>query len=324
MKIPCRVALLVFSLLIHPVLLPAASSFEGPLQVRNLYPIFLHADQQYLEKAAVENSMSYSLSHSSTYTVQESGDWVIHLDMEITELNFRYRRIVSDLFELNVDIPVLVVGRGFMDGFLENYHSTFGFADYGRSQRPQNDFLYEVRREGRLIVKGRSGVRLGDIRLAVKKPLISRDGLGLSLRGDVEIPVSSARQGFSNGSPDAGLSVLLDRRVTGRIMTYWNLGAVFPGDLRAYERMDINNFVTGGISVEAVVKPGLSLIVQLQGQSAVYPVTDLLAVDRDAYLIIFGGRYKTGGRSLDLSLTEDINTAGAPDFILNLTYKIDL
>jgi len=324
MKTLYRACLLTILFLVQPLFLPAAFSFEGPLQVKNLYPIFLHADQQYLEKAAVENSMSYSLSHSSTYTVQESGDWVIHLDMEITELNFRYRRIVKDLFELNVDIPVLVVGRGFMDGFLESYHSAFGFPDYGRSQRPQNDFLYEVRREGRLIVKGRSGVRVGDIRLAVKKPLISRDGLALSLRGDVEIPVSDARQGYSNGSPDAAFSVLLDRRITDRVMTYWNLGAVFPGDVRGYERLDINNFIAGGMSVEAVVQPGLSLIVQLQGQAAVYPVTDLLAVDRDAYLIIFGGRYKTGRRSLDLSLTEDINTAGAPDFILNLTYKIDL
>ncbi len=324
MKSLYKVAVLIALLFIHPLFVSTAFSFEGPLQVKNLYPIFLHADQQYLEKAAVENSMSYSLSHSSTYTVQESGDWVIHLDMEITELNFRYKRIVKDLFELDVDIPVLVLGRGFMDGFLESYHSAFGFADYGRSQRPQNEFLYEVRRDGKLIVKGRSGVRLGDIRIAVKKPLISNDSLVLSLRGDVEIPVSDAEKGYSNGSPDAAFSVLLDKRITDRIMTYWNLGAVFPGDVRGYERLDINNFVSGGVSVEAVVEPGLSMLVQLQGQSAVYPETDLLAVDRDAYLLIFGGRYKTGKRSFDLSLTEDINTSGAPDFILNLTYKMDL
>jgi hypothetical protein len=157
----------MISILFYP--LSSANSFDGPLQVKNQYPIFLHANQQYIDKASLENSMSFSLSHSSTYTVQESGHWTINLDMEITELNLRYKRIIRDMFEINLDLPVLIIGAGFMDGFLADYHDTFGFADYGRSARPHNAFLYEVRRDGRLIIKGSSSAKLGDIRLAVKK-----------------------------------------------------------------------------------------------------------------------------------------------------------
>jgi hypothetical protein len=80
---------------------------------------------------------------------------------------------------------VLILGAGFMDGFLEEYHDTFGFSDYGRSERPKNEFLYEVKRDGALIIQGKSGVRLGDIRLALKKSLISSDDFGLSVKGDV-------------------------------------------------------------------------------------------------------------------------------------------
>jgi len=235
---------------------PHAFSFEGPLQVNNLFPIFLHADQPYLEKAGMESAMSYSLSHSSTYTVQASGKWDIYLDMEITALNFRYKRIIKDVVEFDMDVPVLIIGGGFMDGILADYHSAFGFPDYGRSARPNNDFLCEVRRDDNLIIKGRSGIRLGDV--------------------------------------------------------------------RGYEKLDLKNFVYGGAGVEAYIGRGVSFLVQLQGQSPVYPETDLLAVDRDAYLLVIGGRYKTGKRSFDLSLTEDINTSGAPDFILNLTYKLNL
>ncbi|HDY89533.1 MAG TPA: DUF3187 family protein, partial [bacterium] len=155
--------------------------FEGPLQVKNQYPVFIHADQPYLEEAAMRNSMSYSLSHSSTYTVQESGEWIVHLDMEITELNFRYKRIIKDQFEFGLDIPVLILGGGFMDGFLENYHDAFGFPDYGRSNRPHNDFLYEVRKNGELIIQGRSGVGIGDIRITAKKPLAASEGFNLSI-----------------------------------------------------------------------------------------------------------------------------------------------
>jgi hypothetical protein len=297
-------------------------AFEGPLQIRNSYPIFIHADQPYLEKAAMENSMSFSLSHSSTYTVDESDNWIINLDMEITEFTFRYKRILRELVELDVDIPVLVIGGGFMDGFLEEYHDTFGFSDYGRSERPHNELLYEVRENGDLIVEGKSGVRLGDIRISVKKPLMSSDKYHLSIKGDLEIPISNAEEGFSNGSLDAGIALLFDAAITDRIMTYWNIGAVFPGDVKGHKDLDLENFIYGGVVLEAKISGSFSLLAQLMGQSDIYPQTDISAVDDDAYMLAAGGRFSSKNRSFDLSLTEDINTAGAPDFIINVTYKV--
>jgi hypothetical protein len=38
-------------------------------------------------------------------------------------------------------------------------------------------------------------------------------------------------------------------------------------------------------------------------------------------LLSFGGRYVSGKNSLEFSLTEDPNTAGAPDVTFNLTYR---
>ncbi len=322
MKTIYKSLVLIILFFIYP--LPTVSSFEGPLQIRNLYPIFLHANQPYLEKATIESSMSYSLSHSSTYTVQESDNWIIHLDVEITELNFRYKRMIKDLFEFDMDIPVLVLGAGFLDGFLEDYHDTFGFSDYGRSERPKNEFLYAVRKDGELIIQGKSGVRFGDIRLAAKKPLILSDSFSLSVKGDVEIPISDAKKGYSNGSIDAGVSVLIDKGITDKVMSYWNFGAVFPGDVRGHEKIDVDNFIYGGAAVEAAVGKSFSILAQLQGQSSIYPSTSISEVDTNALLFAFGGRYQMKKRSLGLSLTEDLNTSGAPDFILNFTYKLNL
>ena len=298
-----------------------AFSFDGPLQINNLYPIFLHADQPYLEKADMENSMSFSLSHSSSYTVEDSSEWVINLDMEITELSFRYKRIIKNLFEFDLDIPVLVFSSGFMDGFLEGYHDAFNFPDYGRKDRPHNDFLYEVRRDGELIIRGESGTQLGDIRLAVKKPLMSADDYILSVKGDIEIPVSNAEKGYSNGSIDAGISLLFDKRISNRTMTYGNLGIVFPGDVKGHENLDLKNYFNGGLAVEAEMRNNLDLIVQLHGQSEIYPDTEISAVDDAAVFIVLGGRYYSDGDNYELSLTEDLNTSGAPDFIINFTYK---
>ena len=265
--------------------------------------------------------MSYSLSHSSTYTVQSSGSWDIDLDMEITELNFRYKRIFKDFIEIGLDIPVLYIGGGFMDGFLESYHDAFGFSDYGRSERPHNNFLYEVRKDGSLIIQGNSGFGLGDIRLTIKKPLITSDDLNLSIKGDVELPVGNAKTGFGNGSVDAGLSLILDKRITDKIMTYWNIGGVLAGDVKGHQTLDIDDFIYGGAAIEAHINEKLSLLAQVMGQTPIYPTTNISAVDDDSWMISFGGRYHIGKGSLELSLTEDLNTAGAPDFIVNLTYR---
>jgi hypothetical protein len=301
-----------------------AFSFNGPFQVKNLFPIFLHAGQPYLEKAEEENSLSLSLSHSSTYTVQESGDWIIHLDMEITEASLRYKRICSDLFELDIDIPVMIVGGGFMDGFLDDYHTTFGFDDYGRSNRPDNELLYEVRKDGRLLVQGRSRTSIGDIKLGLKKTFFRNERLTAAARAEMELPTGDADEGFGNGSIDTGFSILLDAAITGRIMTYWNMGAVFPGDLEAHDSLNLKNFFYAGAAVEAAVTESLSLIAQIEAQTPVYPETDLRAVDRDAVLLVIGGRYSGPNQSIDLSLTEDVNTSGVPDFIVNLTYKVGI
>ncbi len=321
------VSLIVFFIIFFPSIV---YSFDGPLQVKNQYPIFLHVNQPYLEKASIENSLSFSLSHSNTYTVQNSSNWIINLDMEITELNFRYKRIVGDLLELGMDVPVLGFSDGFMDGFLISYHDTFSFSGYKRNNRPRNEFLYEVRRNGNLVVEGKTGIWLGDIRLTVKKPLISlasrsgSDSLNLSVKADLELPTGRAKRGYGNGNFDTGVSVLLDKSLSDSVMTYWNFGAVFPGDVKGYETVNLKNFIYGGAALEWALEKSFSLLAQIQGQSPIYPETDLLAVDRTAYLLTIGGRINAENGGFELSLAEDINASGAPDFIINMSYKMKL
>jgi len=301
-----------------------ADAFQGPFKVRNLYPIFLHADQPLLESAEMKNSLSLSLSHSSTYTVQDSAHWKIYLDMEITEFTLRFNRVIDELFELGIDVPIYIIGGGFLDGFLEDFHSSIGAGNYGREERPKNELLYEVWRDNKLIVKGSSTTSIGDIRLSIKRHILRSDSWLLGVMGNVEIPLDNGRDGLSNGSLDAGISLLFDARLSETLMVYSNLGAVFPGDVRGYERLDLKNFIYGGVSIESMPWKTISLLVQVLAQGPVYPETDLGAVDRGAITFAFGGRYHTGRHSIDLSLTEDLSTSGAPDFIFNISYRMEI
>ena len=267
----CLAALLLFAC---PV---AAVELAGPFQVKNQFPIFLYADQPYLEPAAPADSFSVSLSHSSLFVMEDSSAWSAHLDLELTELNFRYRRTVPGGIELGVDLPFVRATAGFLDRPLAWYHRAFGFGDYGRNSRPDNAFLYEVRRNGMPVVMGENDkAGIGDVRVTAKKQLLA-DDLKVSVMGTVELPTGDAKAGYGNGSVDAGVALLMDRRLGQDAVWYANLGAVFPGDLRGYQTVRLRNYGYAGTGLEALAWPSLSLIGQVSVQTSPYPQDGHLA-----------------------------------------------
>ncbi len=299
-----------------------ASQFEGPLEVKNQFPIFLPINQPYLEQAATENSFSVSLSHSSVFVIEDAAEWNVHMDMELTELNFRFRRDIPGFFEIGVDLPILRATAGFLDQPLATYHRTFGFADYGRSTRPYNSFLYSVERNGAPVVIGQNNrIGFGDTRLTVKRA-ITTDDPRISVAADVELPTGDAKIGYGSGSVDTGLSLLLDKNLGSSSKLYTNIGAVFPGDLKAYQTIKLDNFYYVGCGLEYLLWPRLSLIAQLVAQTSPYPHTGISQIDNTGMILVMGGRYYGAEGSIEFSLTEDPNTSGAPDFILNVSYKI--
>ncbi|MDH5769499.1 MAG: DUF3187 family protein, partial [Nitrospirota bacterium] len=262
-----------------------AYSFNGPLQVKNQFPLFLHINQPYLESASTENSFSVNLSHSTINLVRNSSEWSMGLDMEITELAFRFKKNIQDFIELGVDVPFLSFNSGFMDGFINSYHETFGFPDYGRSNRPTNTFLYEVRRNGFLVIKGESGnIGIGDIRLFAKKVILNGDP-SISLKGDVELPTGNAKKGYGNGSIDAGIAALIDKKLSEIFKAYLNVGVIFPGDLKGHETVKLKTFMYGGAGIESALWKNLSLLGQVLVQGSPYPKTAIPSVDRTSVLL---------------------------------------
>lgn len=298
-----------------------AMELTGPIQVRNQFAPFLPVSQPYLEGAATETSFFVGLSHSSVYVMEDSVWWGVHLDIELTELAIRYKRDIPGLFEIGVDIPVVRATGGFMDEPLAWYHRAFGFPDYGRSERPRNAFLYEVLWNGAHVIQGendRSG--FGDIRVSFKKKITENDPV-VSLMGNVELPTGNAHIGYGSGDLDYGLAALVDKDIGWGGRLYANLGAVFPGDLKALRTVDLGTFYYAGTGIELPASQNLALIAQVMAQTSPYPKTDISQIDTSAFILVIGGRYHAGHGSYELSLTEDPNTSGAPDFVFALAFK---
>jgi hypothetical protein len=178
-----------------------------------------------------------------------------------------------------------------------------------------------VRRDNILVVKGRNGrIGIGDIRLAFKTLLLKADP-AVSLQASIEFPSGDAEAGFGNGSIDTGLAIMMDKNFGEKLKSHLNFGVVFPGDLNGYEKVKCRDFFHGGAAVEAAFWKNISLLGQLLIQGSPFPETDIPSVERTAVLLSFGGRYYSGGNSFEVSITEDPNTSGAPDFTMNFSFK---
>lgn len=310
------ILVLVSSLFIAAASCPA---FEGPLAVKNQFPLFMNIGAPRLESAAAGTALTAGLSYSSVFMVRSSSAWSVNLDTELAELLLRYRRQFGRV-EAGIELPVLSFSSGFLDRPLNSYHRAFGFSDYGRSSRPDNQFLYEIRRNGALIVKGKDGSPgIGDLRLSARY-VVLEDDPAVSVRAEVELPTGDAKKGFGSGSVDAGVALLADKRISNIFKAYLNLGAVFPGNLKGYETVELDNFIYAGAALEAALWKKFSLLVQGVAQGSPFPKTGIGAMDRTSVLLTFGGRYSCGKDSLEFSVTEDPNTAGAPDVTFGLFY----
>lgn len=275
-----------------------------------------------MERAAVENSFSAFLSYASVFDMNPKNEWSVLLDMEVSELDLSYKRIIADKYEIGIDLPLLSFNSGFMDGFINKYHKTFGFPDGGRSFRPDNEFLYTVSRNGKTVMKGldgRSG--LGDVRVSAKRELIKSDTCTVSAGAYLELPTGDASEGFGNGSWDKGVFVLVDKRFGDRYMGYFNAGLNSPGDYKGIETVSLKEYFYGGVGLEAMLTDSFSLLGQLVANNSPFPKTGIGTLDRPAVLLSLGGRYVRKDDVFELAFTEDPNTAGAPDFSLHFTVK---
>jgi hypothetical protein len=316
--LPVLVLLLVLLTAARPA---QSEGFQGPLNIRNSHPLILAVGSPSMESARGGDSVSLLFTYSSTHLVDESPDWKFGIDLETSVLEVKLRKLLGKTLEASLDIPLISHTDGFLDGFLDAYHGAFGFRDYGRSERPMNEFLFEVFREGKEVMRGESGrIGFGDLRVGLKKVVYSQDPY-VSVYGFLSLPTGNPDRGFGSGSFSGGGAVLVNKALSGRLTGYLNAGYVLQGDLEAEEDVPLRDYPYGGAALEWMYSERLLFNVQFFIQGSPFERTGIDAVDGVPAILSFGGRYVfRGGSALEFSLSEDPSTSGAPDFMLTVGY----
>ncbi len=315
--------------LLYPAFRLHAESPKGPLQVRNSFPPFFMflsplPDSPGLLQAK-ELRLSLALDYSSTFVHDTAGDWEVLMDMETTLADLRLEYGLADYLTLGLQVPFISMNGGFMDGFLENYHKTFGFPNYGREKRPKNKFGYQLYFQDKIWLNGRAGgFNPCDSSLSAKLKLlqaISGRPVELSLSYHVKFPLGDPDYGYGSGEFDHGIFLLSRTRLGDfPVVLYIQPGFLFlsdPHTLGAAIEVDPSWSIFCGL--EYLYSEKLSLMAQINYFTSPFQAPGISQLHLGGLQLDFGFSYSFSDKSaLEFAFCEDLSGSGAPDFNLHL------
>ena len=275
-----------------------------------------------------EKSIRLTADLASNYVTNDNARENVVLDGESLRLVLSARYGIGRNFELGVDVPYWIIGGGFLDGFIEGYHSTFGFPNGGRELAPRNRLLYRYRKDGvTLLNMERSGQGPGDIRVSGGWQVYSGadQNRNMTLRASLKLPTGDSDTLRGSGSADLALWLTAgtDHHFSiGRLTLYGAAGAMgmTKGKVLPDQQRPVVGFGMLGVSVSPA--EWIDLMVQTNGHTSFYSDSDLKQIDAPSAQLTVGGALHFSSRTvLQLGVTEDIVVGASPDVVFHLSLE---
>ena len=261
---------------------------------------------------------SFDYDLTTEYYADNNASENLVVDGETSMFTLGARYGIGHNLELSARVPVLVVGGGFMDHFIEQWHKTFGLPNGGREYAARDQRQYRYVRNGVTVLdeQGGSGTSLGDVQLGAGWQLSP----GVALRGAIKLPTGreSRLTGGNWGGAlwsDLALPFASDSTFDG----FASLGVTVAQRSDVLRDQQRNAAIFGGTGVGYQLTTALQLRGQIYAHSALYRDSELDGLRKPGLQLSLGGSYRaTPGVRLDLFFQEDAVTNSSPDFSLHL------
>jgi Protein of unknown function (DUF3187) len=251
---------------------------------------------------------SVSLDYASAIELNDLSTASYTLDAEILRLHLRLAHDLGPRLFLLADAEVVGSYDGFLDGFLDWYHRTFGFHLRERDIRPRNSFRYELLLpDGKSVLREPSDLFLGDSRLG----LGVRVSPSLQTVVSVTLPTSTAPRGYGRGVVSMNLINTVRLVPRPRLVLEGGLGLGYTpshGDLEEIQRETFVS-LSGGARYRFWGRQ--SLFANVFYHNPYYHDTTLPALDRRELSLDFGWLLATrSGADWKIGMTEDLEPGG--------------
>ncbi len=298
----------------------------GPLQTTNRFPLhLLFVKPRPVEADAPPRGdfeTTLAMEYSNTFFDHHNSRWDALIDMEmlVSELSLVYG--LTSQMALRLDVPVVSMGGGFLDGFLENYHDALGAPNYGREKRPKNTFEYRVSKDGLPWVQGDEGtMQMSDVTVSTQIKLfgpLHDHTISGSLLLSLKFPTGNQSLGLSSGQFDAGIYLPMQWSTHP-----WSCFAM-PGaalindpDTQGAHISARNSYsMLGGVAYD--YSPNTTWLVQLNYYTSPIEETGLDALDKGALELAIGFHHRLAEDwIMEFAFCEDL-TLALPDFNLRM------
>lgn len=316
---------------------------HGPLAIRNQSPIQLLFFQFVPERAVPlgyrEARLRLDIAETNSLTADTGNDGLqAVLDLEMTYANLQARMGLGANWEAGIDLPIIAMHGGFMDGFIDWFEELIlyerGIRNQEDGNNTTNEFTYRISRDGETVLQGdRDRVGLGDLALQVKwVPPPFRETAStpaVALRLALKVPTGDEDAAMGSGRPDIGVGLALEKTLK-RWTLYGNMNATFPiGDRFSDSRLTVHPIYSGLLGAEYRITPRLGFVGQMGANSAPFRHTGLRVFDHWSDWAAFGLSWAaTSALLLQIGIMENLITtadAGADfGFFLSASYRFSL
>jgi hypothetical protein len=251
------------------------------------------------------------------------------LDGETYRFNLAARYGIAPGFQVGIDIPYLANSGGFLDGFIEGFHDTFGLSQGLRKSYPRNRLLYQYTRNGStkvLVNDGSSGI--GDIRLSGAWQLY-HDGAeaprSVALHTSIKLPTGNSNRLFGSGSTDFALWITASddyHLPLGHLTLYGSAGgmALTNGSVLKDQQRNLAAFGSLGLGWSPL--QWLALKVQADAHTSFYTGSSLKEVNSGSVQLVSGGTIGFSENTfLDIGISEDVVLDTAPDVVFHFALR---
>lgn len=258
------------------------------------------------------------LDLTSEYHAKQQGGEQIILDGETARFSLTREAPLDAHWAWRLEVPLMALGGGFMDGFIESWHDTFGLPNGGREFAPRDRYLYSYQRSGQSVMNvSRAGVELGDVRVG-----LARTQGEAAWRTELKLPTGDA-DALAGGSLGLALWREAALNLSARWSGHYALGASAFERAGPLRTLQYSAAAFGSLGLGWQWLQRLSLHGQLYAHSPLHRDTSLHALEDPGLQLALGARWLSAhGLRVDLAFQEDLVVDSSPDFSLHLRLSV--
>lgn len=271
-------------------------------------------------------SASITQDIANNFVTSTAGGESISMDGESWRWVMSARYGFGERLEAGVEIPLIVQGGGIWDGFIVDWHKTFGLPQGGRDTAPKDRIRYSYTKDGvQKLNMSRSGTGIGDITLTGGMKLYdlqqaeSHDTI--AIRTSLKVPTGDSSMLMGSGSTDFSLYLcgsMTNFTDWGSLVLYGSAGgmALTKGEVLGSQQNNAVGFGTLGIGWGPA--EWISFKIQINGNTPLYHGSSLKEISNGSLMLVSGGALKLpGDYRLDIAVSEDVAVNTAPDVALH-------